>query len=186
MRILLDECGYPWDQAWKIVSDTFAYTNHTVMPEALESWNEDMFRTLLPRIYQIIVEINNRYCASLMERNGGDSAKTTRMSIIKDNQIHMATLCVMASHSVNGVSKLHSEIIKESVFHDEYLDTPNKFKNVTNGIAYRRWLYQSNPGLTKLLREKIGNKFLVDGSELKKLDVFENDKAVLALSLIHI
>lgn len=114
-----------------------------------------------------------------MERNGGDSAKTTRMSIIKDNQIHMATLCVMASHSVNGVSKLHSEIIKESVFHDEYLDTPNKFKNVTNGIAYRRWLYQSNPGLTKLLREKIGNKFLVDGSELKKLDVFENDKAVL-------
>jgi starch phosphorylase len=101
------------------------------------------------------------------------------MSIIKDNQIHMATLCVMASHSVNGVSKLHSEIIKDSVFHEEYLDTPNKFKNVTNGIAYRRWLYQSNPGLTALLREKIGNQFLVDGSELKKLAVFENDAEVL-------
>jgi starch phosphorylase len=101
------------------------------------------------------------------------------MSIIKDNQIHMATLCVMASHSVNGVSKLHSEIIKESVFHEEYQDTPEKFKNVTNGIAYRRWLYQSNPGLTKLLREKIGNDFLKDGSELQKLRKFENDDAVL-------
>ena len=125
------------------------------------------------------MEINNRYCAGLMERNGGDSARTTRMSIIKDNQIHMATLCVMASHSVNGVSKLHSEIIKDSVFHEEYLDTPNKFKNVTNGIAYRRWLYQSNPGLTQLLRDKIGDGFLKDGSELKKLDVFADDKAVL-------
>lgn len=180
MRVLLDDCGYTWDHAWHIVTNTFAYTNHTVMAEALEKWDVNLVKQIIPRIFQIIVEINNRYCASLMERNGGDSAKTTRMSIIKDNQIHMATLCVMASHSVNGVSKLHSEIIKESVFHDEYLDTPNKFKNVTNGIAYRRWLYQSNPGLTKLLREKIGNKFLVDGSELKKLDVFENDKAVLA------
>ena len=179
MRVLLDDCGYTWDHAWHIVTNTFAYTNHTVMAEALEKWDVNLVKQIIPRIFQIIVEINNRYCASLMERNGGDSAKTTRMSIIKDNQIHMATLCVMASHSVNGVSKLHSEIIKESVFHDEYLDTPNKFKNVTNGIAYRRWLYQSNPGLTKLLREKIGNKFLVDGSELKKLDVFENDKAVL-------
>ena len=179
MWVLLDDCGYTWDHAWHIVTNTFAYTNHTVMAEALEKWDVNLVKQIIPRIFQIIVEINNRYCASLMERNGGDSAKTTRMSIIKDNQIHMATLCVMASHSVNGVSKLHSEIIKESVFHDEYLDTPNKFKNVTNGIAYRRWLYQSNPGLTKLLREKIGNKFLVDGSELKKLDVFENDKAVL-------
>ena len=179
MRVLLDDCGYSWDKSWYIVTNTFAYTNHTVMAEALEKWDVNLVKQIIPRIFQIIVEINNRYCASLMERNGGDSAKTTRMSIIKDNQIHMATLCVMASHSVNGVSKLHSEIIKESVFHDEYLDTPNKFKNVTNGIAYRRWLYQSNPGLTKLLREKIGNKFLVDGSELKKLDVFENDKAVL-------
>lgn len=179
MRVLLDDCGYTWEHAWHIVTNTFAYTNHTVMAEALEKWDVNLVKHVVPRIFQIIVEINNRYCAGLMERNGGDSSKTTRMSIIKDNQIHMATLCVMASHSVNGVSKLHSEIIKESVFHEEYLDTPNKFKNVTNGIAYRRWLYQSNPGLTKLLKEKIGDKFLMDGSELKKLTVFENDKEVL-------
>lgn len=179
MRVLLDDCGYTWEHAWHIVTNTFAYTNHTVMAEALEKWDVNLVKHVVPRIFQIVVEINNRYCAGLMERNGGDSSKTTRMSIIKDNQIHMATLCVMASHSVNGVSKLHSEIIKESVFHEEYLDTPNKFKNVTNGIAYRRWLYQSNPGLTKLLKEKIGDKFLMDGSELKKLTVFENDKEVL-------
>ena len=114
-----------------------------------------------------------------MERNGGDSAKTTRMSIIKDNQIHMATLCVAASHSVNGVSKLHSEIIKQSVFHDEYENTPEKFKNVTNGIAYRRWLYQSNPALTDLLSNIIGKKFIKDGAELENLRKFQDDKEVL-------
>ena len=179
MRILLDDCGYTWEKAWHIVTNTFAYTNHTVMAEALEKWDVNLVRHIIPRIFSIIVEINNRYCAQLMERNGGDSAKTTSMSIIKDNQIHMATLCVVASHSVNGVSKLHSEIIKQSVFKDEYADSPMKFKNVTNGIAYRRWLYQSNPGLTALLREKIGSGFLTDGSELKKLSVFANDDAVL-------
>ena len=179
MRILLDDCGYTWEKAWHIVTNTFAYTNHTVMAEALEKWDVNLVRRIIPRIFSIIVEINNRYCAQLMERNGGDSAKTTSMSIIKDNQIHMATLCVVASHSVNGVSKLHSEIIKQSVFKDEYADSPMKFKNVTNGIAYRRWLYQSNPGLTALLREKIGSGFLKDGSELKKLSVFANDDAVL-------
>lgn len=179
MRVLLDDCGYTWEKAWHIVTNTFAYTNHTVMAEALEKWDVNLIKRIVPRIFSIIVEINNRYCVSLMERNGGDSAKTTRMSIIKDNQVHMATLCVVASHSINGVSKLHSEIIKQSVFNDEYVDTPRKFKNVTNGIAYRRWLYQSNPGLTELLEKKIGNKFLNDGSELKKLCVFENDSAVL-------
>ena len=179
MRILLDDCGYTWEKAWHIVTNTFAYTNHTVMAEALEKWDVNLVRRIIPRIFSIIVEINNRYCAQLMERNGGDSAKTTSMSIIKDNQIHMATLCVVASHSVNGVSKLHSEIIKQSVFKDEYADSPMKFKNVTNGIAYRRWLYQSNPGLTALLREKIGSGFLKDGSELKKLSMFANDDAVL-------
>lgn len=179
MRILLDDCGYTWEKAWHIVTNTFAYTNHTVMAEALEKWDVNLIKVVTPRICSIIVEINNRYCAELMERNNGDSAKTTRMSIIKDNQIHMATLCVVASHSINGVSKLHSEIIKQDVFNDEYTDTPRKFKNVTNGIAYRRWLYQSNPGLTKLLKDKIGDKFLHDGSELKKLCVFEDDKVVL-------
>jgi starch phosphorylase len=179
MRVLLDDCGYSWDKAWDIVTKTFAYTNHTVMAEALEKWDVNLVKEILPRIFQIIVEINNRYCAGLYERTGNDSSKTTRMSIIKDNQIHMATLCVVASHSVNGVSKLHSEIIKESVFHEEYCDTPEKFKNVTNGIAYRRWLYQSNPGLTKLLSKKIGDGFLKDGNELEKLREYKEDAAVL-------
>ena len=179
MRILLDDCGYTWEKAWHIVTNTFAYTNHTVMAEALEKWDVNLVKRIIPRIFSIIVEINNRYCRQLMEHTGGDSAKVTSMSIIKDNQIHMATLCVAGSHSVNGVSKLHSEIIKRDVFHNEYIDTPNKFKNVTNGIAYRRWLYQSNPGLTALLEEKIGDKFLRDGGELKKFAVFANDDEVL-------
>lgn len=149
------------------------------MAEALEKWDVNLVKTVIPRIFSLIVEINNRYCQSLMERNGGDSAKTTRMSIIKDNQIHMASLCVAASHSVNGVSKLHSEIIKQSVFRDEYENTPEKFKNVTNGISYRRWLYQSNPALTDLLTETIGPKFIKDGAELENFRKFENDKEVL-------
>ena len=179
MRILLDDCGYGWDQAWDIVTRTFAYTNHTVMAEALEKWDVNLVKHIIPRIFSIIVEINKRYCQSLMERNGGDSAKTTRMSIIKDNMIHMATLCVVASHSVNGVSKLHSQIIKDSVFHDEYENTPEKFKNVTNGIAYRRWLYQSNPALTKLLKDTIGAKFIKDGAELEYFRKFQDDEEVL-------
>lgn len=179
MRILLDDCGYTWEKSWDIVVRTFAYTNHTVMAEALEKWDVNLVKHVIPRIFSIIVEINNRYCQSLMERNGYDSAKTTRMSIIKDNMIHMATLCVAVSHSVNGVSKLHSEIIKHDVFRDEFENTPEKFKNVTNGIAYRRWLYQSNQGLTKLLSETIGNKFIKDASELVKFRNFENDETVL-------
>lgn len=179
MRILLDDCGYSWDKAWSIVTKTFAYTNHTVMAEALEKWDVNLMKHIVPRIFSIIVEINNRYCQSLMEKNGYDSAKTTRMSIIKDNTVHMATLCVAASHSVNGVSKLHSEIIKQSVFHDEYENTPEKFKNVTNGIAYRRWLYQSNPGLTNLLKDTIGPKFIKDGAELENFRKFADDEEVL-------
>ena len=179
MRILLDDCGYSWEKSWDIVTRTFAYTNHTVMAEALEKWDVNLVKQVIPRIFSIIIEINNRYCQSLMEWNGGDSAKTTRMSIVKDNQIHMATLCVAASHSVNGVSKLHSEIIKQSVFHEEFENTPGKFKNVTNGIAYRRWLYQSNPALTQLLTEVIGPKFIKDGAELENLRKFQDDEEIL-------
>ncbi len=178
MRILLDDCGYSWNKAWHIVRNTFAYTNHTVMAEALEKWDQNLVREVIPRIYSIICEINQRYCSALMERCG-DAGKVSRMSIIQNNQIHMANLCLDASHSVNGVSKLHSDIIKQEVFNNEFIDTPHKFKNVTNGIAYRRWLYQSNPGLTKLLTDTIGDKFLKDASELKKFGVFENDKQVL-------
>ncbi len=179
MRILLDDCGYSWEKAWDITTKVFAYTNHTVMAEALEKWDVNLVRRIIPRIFSIIVEINNRYCARLYEKNGGNSALTTSMSIIQDNLIHMAKLCVVASHSVNGVSKLHSEIIKDRVFHNEYLDTPEKFTNVTNGIAYRRWLSQSNPGLTALLKETIGPGFLKDASELSRFRAMADDSEVL-------
>ena len=179
MRILLDDCGYSWDAAWDVVTKTFAYTNHTVMSEALECWNEDLFRELLPRIYQIIREINERFCKELFEKYHKDLQQISNMAICCDHQIKMANLCAAACHSVNGVSKLHSEIIKQSVFKDFYSVTPEKFKNVTNGIASRRWLYQSNPGLTQLLREKIGDGFLHDLSQLSKFNAFADDKEVL-------
>ena len=178
MRVMLDDCGFSWNKAWHIVTNTFAYTNHTVMAEALEKWDCNLLKQVTPRIFSIIVEINERYCRDLMERYD-DEALVTRMSIINNNLVKMANLCVHACHSVNGVSKIHSEIVKNTVFHDEYVDCPNKFKNVTNGIAYRRWLYQSNPGLTNLLREKIGSDFLKNGAMLKKLEVFKDDKEVL-------
>ncbi|MBP1534814.1 MAG: glycogen/starch/alpha-glucan phosphorylase, partial [Ruminococcus sp.] len=178
MRILLDDCGYSWDKSWHIVQNTFAYTNHTVMPEALEKWDCNLLKSVCPRIFSIIIEINERYCRDLWERYR-DEAKVTHMSIVENNKVKMATLCVHASHSVNGVAKIHSEIIKRETFKDEYLDTPTKFKNVTNGIAYRRWLYQSNEGLTELLVDKIGKGFLKNAAELSKLAVFSNDKEVL-------
>jgi len=179
MRILLDDCGYVWEKAWHIARNTFAYTNHTVMSEALEKWDTTLLKSVLPRIFSLIVEINDRYCKTLMDRTG-DSQKVTRMSIILNNQVKMANLCVATAHSVNGVSKLHSEIVKHEVFRDEYEYQPHHFKNVTNGIAYRRWLYQSNPGLTRLLNEYIGGDFLKNGAMLKKLSVFENNETVLS------
>lgn len=178
MRVLLDDCGFSWDKAWHIVQNTFAYTNHTVMPEALEKWDCNLLKSVCPRIFSIIIEINERYCRDLWERYK-DEAKVSHMSIVENNKVKMATLCVHASHSVNGVAKIHSEIIKKETFRDEYLDTPTKFKNVTNGIAYRRWLYQSNEGLTSLLREKIGDGFLKNAAELSKLAVFKDDEEVL-------
>lgn len=179
MRVLLDDCGYDWDKAWDIVTKTFAYTNHTVMQEALEKWDCNLMKSVVPRVFSIIVEINERYCQDLWERTK-DEEKCKRMSIISNNMIKMANLCVHASHSVNGVAKIHSDIIKKETFSDEYSISPNKFKNVTNGIAYRRWLYQSNPGLTNLLTECIGDGFLKDASVLSDFRKFENDKAVLA------
>ncbi len=178
MRILLDECGYGWDKSWHIVTNTFAYTNHTVMAEALEKWDQGLIERILPRIYQLICEINRRYCEDIRNRTG-DEDKVAKMSIVQDGKIHMANLCVASSHSVNGVSKLHSQIIKDDVFRLQYLDKPHQFKNVTNGIAYRRWLLQSNKGLTDLLTECIGDGFKKDASELIKFQVFANDKSVL-------
>ena len=178
MRILLDDCGYSWGKAWHMVRNTFAYTNHTVLSEALETWDRDLMQEIVPRIYTIICEINQRYCNGLWERLG-DSAKIDRMTIVSQTSVRMANLCLDATHSVNGVSKLHSDLIKETIFKDQFDDTPVKFKNVTNGIAYRRWLLQSNPELTKLLSEKIGEGFKKDGAELAKFSVYANDKAVL-------
>lgn len=178
MRILLDDCGYPWDKAWDTVTKTFAYTNHTVMKEALECWNEDMFRTLLPRIYQIIVEINNRFCKQLYEQHHLDGYTVSRMAIIDNHQIRMANLSIVGSHSINGVSELHSSILKESLFHDFYKIQPTKFQNVTNGIASRRWLYQSNPRLNDFITELIGDGFMHDMSQLEKLLPYQNDKQV--------
>ena len=149
------------------------------MAEALETWDVDLMQRILPRIYAIIVEINNRYCEHLTEVTGGDSEKVTRMSIILDNRVKMANLCCAASSSVNGVSKLHSEIIKDSVFHDQYTVTPDAFKNVTNGIAYRRWLLASNQGLTNRLTECIGDGFKKDASKLADFKKFATDKSVL-------
>ena len=180
MRILLDECSYEWDAAFDICRKVFAYTNHTVMSEALEKWNVDIFRSTLPRIWQIVQEMDRRCRADLEKAFPGDQGKIDYMAIIGDNQVRMANICAYTCHSINGVSKLHSEIIKDSVFHDYFLYKPKAFKNVTNGIAYRRWLLCSNPGLTKLLEETIGDGFKTDASELKKLEKFVDDKTVQA------
>ena len=178
MRYLLDECGYGWDDAWNIVCKTTAYTNHTVMREALECWQVDLFKTLLPRIYQIVTEIDNRFRKSVWDRTG-DSGYVERTAIIQNGVVRMANLCVAACHKVNGVSKLHSEILKDTVFNDYYRLTPDKFTNVTNGIAFRRWLCQANPELTALITECIGSDFIADNSKTEEFMKFADDKAVL-------
>jgi starch phosphorylase len=180
MRILLDECSYEWDAAFDICRKVFAYTNHTVMSEALEKWNADIFRNTLPRIWQIVCEMDRRCRADLAKAFPGDQGKIDYMAIIGDNQVRTANICAYTCHAINGVSKLHSEIIKDSFFHDYFLYKPQAFKNVTNGIAYRRWLLCSNPGLTHLLEETIGDGFKTDASELKKLEKFVDDKTVQA------
>ncbi|ARP49466.1 MULTISPECIES: glycogen/starch/alpha-glucan phosphorylase [Caproicibacterium] len=178
MRIMLDECGYDWDHAWDITTRTVAYTNHTVMKEALECWSQELFKMQLPRIYQIVEEINRRFCQQ-MHDIGVDGYKVGRMAPLNDGYVKMANLAVVGSHSVNGVSALHSDILKKTVFNDFYTEMPEKFTNVTNGIAHRRWLNQSNPELANLLTQKIGRGYIYDASQLKKLEAFKDDKAVL-------
>lgn len=180
MRILIDEYFYDWNQAWAITTATCAYTNHTVLAEALETWSEDLIERTIPRIHSIIKEINRRLCEELWNKFPGEWAKISRMSIIEHDRIKMANLCVYGGHNVNGVSALHSDIIKKSVFKDFYDFTPEKFTNVTNGIAHRRWLNQSNPELSELLTECIGDRFVLDGEKLADFKKFENDKTVLA------
>ena len=167
MRIMLDECGYGWDDAWNIVTKTVAYTNHTVMKEALECWSEELYKRLLPRLYEITKEIDNRFRAYVWCTTH-DADKVERMAIISGGVVRMANLCAAGSHSVNGVSALHSEILKETVFSDFYSITPDKFKNVTNGIAFRRWICQSNPLLTDYITKLIGSDFITKSNELLK------------------
>ncbi len=179
MRILLDECGYGWDDAYSVVEQVCAYTNHTVMAEALECWSEELFSRLLPRIYQIVKEIDKRFRSKIWELTG-DSAKVERMAIISNGVVRMANLCVAVCHKVNGVSALHSEILKNSVFKDFYTLEPDKFTNVTNGIAHRRWLCQANPRLSSYITSLIGDGFVCDGDELLKLRKYKDDAAVLS------
>ncbi len=180
MRILIDDNGYSWDDAWSIVTRTVAYTNHTVMSEALERWNEDLIQRRLPRIYKILQEINQRFCGEMWDKFPGDWDKIDRMSVFSHGQVKMANLSVIASHAVNGVSALHSEIIKTSIFKDFADVYPQKFTNVTNGIAHRRWLCQSNPELCELLNECIGDSYVFDAAALANFKKYENDDTVLA------
>jgi starch phosphorylase len=178
MRVMLDECGYGWDAAWDIVKRTVAYTNHTVMSEALETWNRDLFKMRLPRIYQIVEEIDRRFWEE-MRAKGVDEAKIYRMAPLNDGYVKMANLAVIGSHTVNGVSALHSEILKDDVFHDFYEEEPQKFTNVTNGIAHRRWLNQSNPKLAGMITDLIGRDYIYDADKLRGLAKYKDDAAVL-------
>ena len=177
MRIMIDEYHLSWDYAWKLVTEVTAYTNHTVMAEALECWPEYIFKSLLPRIYQIVVEINERACREFWDKTQ-DWKKVSDLAIVAYGQVRMANLSVIGSHMVNGVSALHSDILKKDLFKNFYALNPDKFTNVTNGIAHRRWLCQSNPQLIALIKELIGDGFVSDASELTKLGAFVDDKEV--------
>ena len=179
MRLLIDENGMSWDDAWEITTSVCAYTNHTVLAEALETWPEDLIARRLPRIYSILKEINRRLCEDLWQKFPGDWDKIARMAIMSYNTVKMANLSVHGSHHVNGVSGLHSDIIKESIFKDYHDYTPQKFTNVTNGIAHRRWLNQSNPELCALLDECIGTGYAKDAAKLGEFLKHENDDSVL-------
>ena len=179
MRILMDVYSFNWDDAWATVVKAVSNTNHTVLPEALECWRVDLFSMKLPRIYTIVCEINRKFCADLWNLYPGDWDRISRMSIVAYNQVRMANLSIIGSHTVNGVSKLHSDILKRTIFHDFYKMTPWKFTNVTNGVVHRRWLNYSNPGLASLLDELIGDGFRENGLLLSELEKFKDDTSVL-------
>ena len=177
MRILMDENGLEWDEAWDVTTKTCAYTNHTIMAEALEKWPEDMVKSLLPRIYQILVEMNKRLCARLWNFFPGEAERVGRMAIIAYGYIHMANLCVAMTFSTNGVSQLHGDILKQETFHDFYLVMPEKFSAITNGITHRRWLMACNPELTKLICDTIGTDWVKDPELLHDLAPYADDAA---------
>ena len=180
MRILMDSYGYEWDKAWEITRKSLAYTNHTVMSEALEKWPVDLFRSHLPRIFTIVEEINKRFCENIYKNHSSLMPAINNMSIIEGGMVKMANLCIAGSYSVNGVSKLHSEILKTDTFRDFNQVYPQKFTNVTNGITHRRWLCQANPLLSELLCECIGDGFKKNLDEISKFNAFIDDKNVLS------
>ncbi|MBE6048996.1 MAG: glycogen/starch/alpha-glucan phosphorylase [Clostridium sp.] len=179
MRILVDEEDLPWDVAWRVTTNTVSYTNHTILAEALEKWPIDMFKSLLPRIYMIVEEINRRYCEELWNKFQGQWQKISDMSILANGQVRMAHLAIVGSHSVNGVAKLHTEILKKKEMSNFYYLYPNKFNNKTNGITHRRWLLKINPELTGLLKDTIGTSFIKHPIDLCNFEKYLDDKNVL-------
>ena len=173
MRILMDEEGMDWQDAWRITTNSVAYTNHTIMPEALERWSISMFQELLPRIFLIVDEINKRWLETVRQRFPGKEDKAEEVAILWNGQVHMASLAVVGSHSVNGVAKLHSEILKTNTLKPFYSWFPERFNNKTNGVTHRRWLIESNPQLAGLICDAIGSRWI---HELLKLEPFGNDK----------
>jgi starch phosphorylase len=178
MRILVDEEDIDWERAWTTTVNTISFTNHTVMPEALERWPEEMFRRMLPRIYMIIVEIDRRH-RMLLESHAATRSQVANTSIIMDGQLHMVNLAVIGSHTVNGVAALHTEILKRDLLRDFYATFPYKFKNETNGVSHRRFLLGANPGLTDLISDCIGNEWIKDFSQVENLLKYESDPALL-------
>ena len=180
MRILIDDAGMGWDEAWHITTHCVAYTNHTVLSEALEVWPQQLFETLLPRVWQILQEISRRW-QQQVEEFYHDPVKTAKLAIIWDGGVRMANLCIAGSMAVNGVSALHSEILRKDLFKDACQMMPDKFKNVTNGIDHRRWVSQINPGLDSLIRDLAGGDgYLTHPMDLKKLEQYVNDTSVLS------
>ena len=179
MRILLDQEGLEWEEAWRITVKTMAYTNHTIMAEALEKWPKDMFEKLIPRIYMIVEEINRRFCLEVSKKYYGDWNKINNMSIISNGNIKMANLAIVGSHSINGVAWLHTEILKHRELKDFYEMYPERFNNKTNGITHRRWLIKANRDLADLLVEKIGPEWVENPLQIKKLMDYVDDKEVL-------
>jgi len=183
MRIFLDIEKLEWDEAWDIITRTFSYTNHTLLPEALERWSIELFQEILPRHLTIIYEINRRFLRQVMNKYPNDEARLARMSLIEEGPIkyiRMAYLSIVGSHKVNGVAELHSQLLKDQLFKDFYELTPEKFTNMTNGITQRRWLAKSNPELANIITNKIGDKWITNLEELKKLTKFTKDKKFLA------
>ena len=179
MRVLMDEEGLTWDDAWEIVTHTVSYTNHTVLPEALEKWPIATFSTLLPRIYQIIEEISRRWRANFDMANPVDSERLRATAVLWDGQVRMANLSVICSHSVNGVAKIHTDILERVTLKDFYELSPDKFNSKTNGISHRRFFAEANPSYAKLVTDAIGDGWLSDAAELEKLTAFEGDTAFL-------